>query len=78
MSKLEARLASLQTGNPEKLEVLAVICGSLTMERAFHAVFAEHRLQGEWFKRTPELMRLIGAVRLMGAEEAKVSAGFGA
>lgn len=50
------RLKSLQTGHHERLELLATCEGGQPLEYAYHQRFAEHRLAGEWFKRTPELL----------------------
>lgn len=53
-SALGARLATLQTGCPYKIEVIyARACrdreSALSHERAFHEDNAENRLAGEWF-----------------------------
>lgn len=39
------RLAQLQTGNPEPLRFIAIMEGE-----AFHSLFADVRLEGEWFE----------------------------
>jgi len=49
------RLASVQTGNPIKLAILATSSGGYGRERAYHRQFAAHRLHGEWFARCPEI-----------------------
>lgn len=54
-----ARLASLQTGSSQKLE-LVYTCGvksndGYAVEQAAHAVLWKHRLEGEWFDTTPEM-----------------------
>lgn len=51
-----SRLASLQTSHHEKLSILATCKGGQDRERAYHRRFAAHRLHGEWFERTPELL----------------------
>lgn len=51
-----ARLSGLQTSHHEKLDLLATCEGDLELEKAYHRRFAAHRLSGEWFERTPELM----------------------
>lgn len=63
------RMRSLQTGLPHKLEVLGVLEGGHDLERKFHQEFAAIRLQGEWFKRDPELLHLI-ETRAKSIEEA--------
>jgi hypothetical protein len=45
-----ARMRTLQTGNPSKLEVRAVMPGSRKLEWNFHHRFRDHRAYGEWFK----------------------------
>jgi hypothetical protein len=44
------RLAGLQTGNAHKLVLLGSVPGKPDEEQAFHGKFAQHRLEGEWFK----------------------------
>jgi Meiotically up-regulated gene 113 len=36
-----------------------VVPGTLQTEREIHAKFAAHRLHGEWFEATPELLAFI-------------------
>lgn len=43
------RLAALQCGSPLPLVLWAYIQGPESLERAFHAAFAELRSHGEWF-----------------------------
>lgn len=55
---LQSRLASVQTGNPEKLVIVSaiVIPNRLlaeTIEAAVHEWFDEFRLAGEWFNVGP-------------------------
>jgi len=52
----ERRLIGLQTGNPAKLGILATTAGSEATEREYHARFAAHRLNGEWFDRHPDIL----------------------
>jgi len=54
-----SRLGSLQTGHPEKLEVMAFLPGSRATEARFHRSFAGARLVGEWFSGSDELWTLI-------------------
>ena len=54
-----ARLASLQTGSSQKLE-LVYACGvksndGFAVEQAAHAILWKHRLEGEWFDTTPDM-----------------------
>lgn len=54
------RLALLQTGCPERLDLLGVIfpCDP-TKEGELHAQFAHLRIRGEWFAPAPELLKFI-------------------
>jgi len=49
-----ARLKQLQTGNPSKLKLMGWYPGSLQAEREIHDSLGEFRMQGEWFRLTPE------------------------
>ena len=54
------RLAQLQTGNPHSLRIMAVIPDALpTLEGLFHTVFMDARYNGEWFRITRELRKVI-------------------
>ncbi|AJT62476.3 hypothetical protein T261_0787 [Streptomyces lydicus] len=45
----EKRLKELQTGNPDRLEVLWYTSGGRELEALLHQAFADHRVEGEWF-----------------------------
>ncbi len=45
----EKRLKELQTGNPDRLEVLWSTFGGRELEGLLHRAFADHRIEGEWF-----------------------------
>lgn len=62
-TNIASRLVRLQTAVPKPLELLALIPGGALEEAALHERFKEHRLHGEWFRRTPELNALIRANR---------------
>jgi hypothetical protein len=62
---VEDRLCSLQTGNPHPLKVLACVEADIYRENGFHRLFASARIKGEWFTRTPELLAVIEAFRLL-------------
>ena len=47
---LRSRISSLQTGNPNPLEVLMVCPGDRELEAVFHQVLSPVRLCGEWFQ----------------------------
>lgn len=49
------RLSACQTGNPLKLSIEVVLpVSSRDDERDLHEMFSEHRLQGEWFRLSPD------------------------
>jgi hypothetical protein len=57
-NKPRARLSGIQTGNPERLALVAAVpMGDRTviecLEASMHDYLAEHRLQGEWFNVSP-------------------------
>lgn len=49
------RIAQLQTGQPQKIELIGTIEGERDAESGLHQEFAEFRGNGEWFKRDAEL-----------------------
>lgn len=49
------RLRAHQSSSPVKLRILATASGGLQRECAYHWQFADARLHGEWFERTPEI-----------------------
>jgi hypothetical protein len=57
------RVATLQTGNPQKLCVVAVIHGGKPEESNLHSRFAACRTQGEWFNPAPDLCAYIDGIR---------------
>lgn len=52
----QKRLAGMQCGNATKLHLLAVTTGGRRSEYLYHLRFREHRVQGEWFVRHPEIL----------------------
>lgn len=53
------RLKELQTGCPQRLELLAAIDGTEADEGRWHKDFERDRAHGEWFKLTPRMMLAI-------------------
>lgn len=56
------RLMQLQMGSPIEISILAITEGGAELEAAYHSRFADTRLRGEWFARSPELMAEISRV----------------
>jgi hypothetical protein len=44
------RMKQLQTGCPDKIQVVKLISGGRDVEASLHRQFARHRAVGEWFK----------------------------
>lgn len=63
------RVASLQTGCPFPIEVLATIRGGRRREARLHKTFAALRAHGEWFHASPMLLAFIA--RLSNREDAQ-------
>lgn len=55
------RLADLQVGCPETIELAASIPGDMSDEAALHRRFEGQRLRGEWFRREGEVDAWIDA-----------------
>lgn len=60
----EYRLRELQTGSPFELCIIATVRGSQNDERDLHGRFQKHRLHGEWFVMSQEIMDYIGNANL--------------
>ena len=60
---LTKRLASLQTGSPVRLRVLATVQGGSRLEREYHREFAGYALHGEWFSDNPRIRREVARLR---------------
>lgn len=56
---VKARLSALQTASPSRLTLLASTPGTFRLERQLHALFADQRTVGEWFKRNEQLDAII-------------------
>lgn len=49
-TKLKQRIGNLQVGCPDKLKLVLALQGKCYWETALHAMFADLRVTGEWFK----------------------------
>lgn len=58
------RIKELQTGNPQRLEVIAVFPGSRKLEKGIHARLNQYRISGEWFRWTPEVVNALESVKV--------------
>lgn len=50
------RLKELQTGNPEKLQLLGTVPGGPDREREIHHLFNDFRVKGEWFELVTDIL----------------------
>lgn len=71
---MEGRVASLQTGNPYRLRVLATAGAYMSHEQRAHKVLAPDRLTGEWFGWSPRVAAFVAALRSQGIEYAIAAA----
>ena len=58
-----ARLRSLQTSNPHRLQVIKTISSDTLSEQELHRLFANQRMRGEWFVKDAELLTFINSTR---------------
>ncbi len=61
-TSLSSRLATLQTGNAEPLEVIGWMRGGPKLERAMHRLFESHRMTGEWFRPAQEILDFVAEI----------------
>lgn len=64
---VRSRLRQLQTGNAQKLLLLADMPGDQRKERSLHGAFSHLRAQGEWFRDEGSLSDLITCLLAGGA-----------
>jgi T5orf172 domain len=55
---VRVRLRQLQTGNPDKLDVLGVVPAYARIERSLQRFLDPHSIRGEWFEREAALVLL--------------------
>lgn len=60
---LNERVKGLQTANPKRLKIKAVLEGGFKTESELHNMFAKAKTRGEWFKSTEELKWFIRAIQ---------------
>jgi hypothetical protein len=60
---VEHRFVGLQTGSPIDLVLLGSVLGPKTLEKQIHKWAAPFRRRGEWFHKTPPVMRLVEAIQ---------------
>ena len=60
---ISMRLNSIQTHLPLDLNILLIIPGSLKDEKFYHSILSSHKIRGEWFNLTDDLMSLVESKR---------------
>ena len=60
----ERRLSMLQTSNPERLEIVAIVAGYQSDEGDLHRVLHGWRLHGEWFRHGPWMEQVFESTKL--------------
>lgn len=56
---VKRRRQQIQGSNPEKVKLLLAMRGNTYYEEAWHAVFHEYHVRGEWFEFGPRIKRAI-------------------
>ena len=56
---VERRLKEIQTGNPEVLEVVGAMPGTVRAEKSLHRQFRADHIRGEWFEASAALVDYI-------------------
>lgn len=59
---LKDRVKALQAACPHRLTVLRII-GGMEHEGALHRELKKHRIRGEWYEKTPEVVEIINLYR---------------
>ena len=63
---VDTRLRDLQVGNPNKIEIEALMLGDVKLERKLHKLADKEWVRGEWFKLTyKQVKNLIGEMPLL-------------
>lgn len=61
----QRRIASIQTSNPDELEVLAVVEGGAQLEAEMHRRFAALHYRGEWFRDDTTIRQVIAGMQTL-------------
>ncbi len=58
----DGRRVTLEAWSPFPLEIIAEIEGDLTTEGRFHALFAKHHANREWFNWSPKMAEVVASI----------------
>lgn len=56
---VKERIANLQTSHHEQLHLLGIMAGDKEIETKLHLFYSPHRIRGEWFESTPQVLMFI-------------------
>lgn len=65
-TNLGRRLYAMQTANPEGFDVLCSVHGGKELEAYFHERFSDDRVAREWFKPSPDLIKMASDIKRVG------------
>lgn len=60
------RVMEIQVASPRKLQIEHVEPGSPALERQIHKALAQHRMVGEWFKASAEVLQFVKSAKSSG------------
>lgn len=66
---VDARLQTLQVGNPEELELIGTLCGDTGTEAILHAILKQHRVRGEWFNLPTDIVLIFDVCMYIEPEQ---------
>lgn len=69
-----SRVSQLQTGNPYPLEMIWLSNGNQGIEAKVHRILSAHRMSGEWFHPSMEVMGFLERVKEIGFFDAAIEA----
>lgn len=63
---VEKRMAAIQTSNPEPLELIGYVKGSMKLEKSAHASLRAWRVNGEWYDDCRAIRRFVNTCLSFG------------
>lgn len=67
-TNVKRRINQLQSANPEPVELVDSIPGTLELERSIHDKLSPYRCEGgnEWYRMTPEVVNFVNNIHGLG------------